>query len=91
MSVKIAESVGRGGKNRKPDTRKIQRLLSAIFPGAALVDDGLCGPKSIRRIERFQRRFMADPDGRVDPNGRTLRRMNGAAPALQSDWSGYVG
>ena len=88
MSVTIAGSVGRGGDNKKTDTRKIQRLLNAIFPGALLDTDGLCGRKTIRRIERFQRRFMQNPDGRVDPRGQTLRHMNSAAPAFQDDWSG---
>jgi len=88
MSVGINGSVGRDGKNGKADTRKIQRLLNAIYPATLLVVDGQCGAKSIRRIERFQRRFTQRPDGRVDPRGRTLKRMNAAAPALQKDWSG---
>lgn len=31
---------------------------------------------------------MQNPDGRIDPAGATLRRLNVAAPSLQSDWSG---
>lgn len=88
MSTSITESVGRGGSNRKADTRKIQKILNAIFPAAPLVVDGDCGRKTIRRIERFQRRFMHNVDGRVDPNGRTLRRLNAAAPSMQQEWSG---
>ena len=88
MSITISGSVGRGGKNLKPDTRKIQRFLSEIFPATPLQADGKVGRKTIRRIERFQRRFTQHPDGRVDPNGRTLKRLNAAAPALQQDWRG---
>ncbi len=88
MAIKISGSVGRGGTNRKGDVRKIQKLLNAIFPATSLEVDGLCGDKTIRRIGRFQRRFMRNPDGRVDPGGRTLRRLNQAAPGLQLDWRG---
>ncbi len=88
MAIRIEASVGRGGENRKIDTRKIQRLLNEIFPAMPLEIDGDCGPKTIRRIDRFQRRFMRNPDGCVDPGGRTLRRLNAAAPSTQPDWSG---
>lgn len=88
MITAITASVGRGGQNKKSDTRKIQKLLNAIFPSALLVVDGDCGAKSIGKIERFQRRFMTKPDGRVDPGGRTLKRMVKAAPAMTDDWGG---
>jgi len=88
MTIVINGSVGAGGNNAKGDTRKIQKLLNEIFPLHSLVIDGDCGPKSIRRIKRFQKRFIAEPDGRVDPAGRTLRKLNTAAPGVQSDWSG---
>ena len=88
MSVQITGSVGRGGKNGKADTRKIQKLLNAIYPATLLEVDGQCGAKTVRRVERFQRRFSRRPDGRVDPRGRTLKRLNAAAPGLQKDWSG---
>jgi len=87
MTIVINGSVGAGGNNAKSDTRKIQKLLSEIFPLHSLIVGGDCGPKSIRRIKRFQKRFMAEPDGRVDPAGRTLRLLNTAAPGVQSDWS----
>lgn len=88
MTIQIHASVGRKGANHKQDTRKIQRLLNAIYPATLLFVDGLCGRKTIRRIERFQRRRVRNPDGRVDPGGRTLERLNQSAPGLQSDWSG---
>ena len=88
MDVTIKASVGALGKNGIADTRKIQKLLNAIFPSTLLSVDGDCGAKTIRRIKRFQKRFMAKPDGRVDPAGRTLKRLNAAAPGMQKDWSG---
>ncbi len=88
MDVTIKGSVGADGKNGKADTRIIQKLLNAIFPSTLLSVDGDCGPKTIRRIKRFQKRFMAKPDGRVDPGGRTLKKLNAAAPGMQKDWSG---
>ncbi len=88
MGVTITGSVGRGGDNRKADTRKIQKTLNEIYPATLLEVDGQCGSKTIRRIERFQRRFTQKPDGRVDPDGRTLKRLNTAAPSMQDDWSG---
>ena len=88
MDVIIKGSVGAGGNNGIADTRKIQKLLNAIFPSTLLSVDGDCGPKSIRRIRRFQKRFMAKLDGRVEPAGRTLKKLNAAAPGMQTDWRG---
>ena len=88
MDVTIKGSVGADGKNGKADTRMIQKLLNDIFPSNLLSVDGDCGPKTVRRIKRFQKRFMAKPDGRVDPGGRTLKKLNAAAPGMQKDWSG---
>jgi peptidoglycan L-alanyl-D-glutamate endopeptidase CwlK len=88
MSIVITASVGRGGVNRKSDTRRIQRALNEVYPAFALAADGVCGPRTVRRIERFQRRFMRRPDGRIDPGGRSLARLNTAVPSLQDDWRG---
>ncbi len=88
MAISIQGSVGRRGDNRPADTRKIQKALNERYPTHALGVDGDCGAKTIRRIERFQRTFMEDPDGRVDPGGRTLRKLNTVVPSLQSDWGG---
>ncbi len=88
MDVTIKGSVGANGKNGRADTRNVQKLLNAIFPSTLLSVDGNCGSKTVRRIERFQRRFTTKPDGRVDPDGRTLKKLNAAAPGLQKDWSG---
>ena len=31
---------------------------------------------------------MSEPDGRVDPGGKTLRMLNTAIPSIQPEWSG---
>ncbi|MBK8251275.1 MAG: peptidoglycan-binding protein [Polyangiaceae bacterium] len=74
--VPLSGSVGQGGKNKKEDVARVQALLDArgfeIGPA-----DGLVGPRTIEAIFDFQRRFLAVADGRVDPNGRTWRELNG--------------
>lgn len=88
MAINITSSVGKGGTNNKTDVKKVQNALNVVYPSLALVTDGICGSKTIRRIERFQRRFLNNPDGRIDPNGRTIKRLNIASPDLQDEWSG---
>lgn len=78
----LDSSVGRGGRNRYRDVITVQNLLNDCrhaLPGLAFLDvDGDCGPGTIGAIEQFQRDILGvnAPDGRVDPNGRTLRRLN---------------
>ena len=83
----ITRSVGQFGVNLKDDVLKIQKLLNMIAPqdggpipatpeGLGLKEDGLCGPKTIGAIRNFQLRQGTGSDGRVDPNGGTLKRMN---------------
>jgi len=84
VQAHLTASVGAAGANRKPDVESVQRLLVAhrLYTGRV---DGLCGPLTVDGILRFQRAFMGKPDGRIDPNGRTLRRLTeGAAPAAHA-------
>lgn len=82
MARTIAKSVGRGGLNLFDDVKLVQSLINdnlAKLPGLRpLTVDGRVGPKTIAAIEEFQKRVvkMAAPDGRVDPNGRTLAFLN---------------
>lgn len=71
----ISASVGKGGRNLAADVSTVQRLLakSGLNPGPV---DGICGKRTITAIIAFQGRFLVQPDGRVDPNGQTLRRLN---------------
>lgn len=64
------------GRWRSSFTSKSSRLsrLSQL----KLMVDGRCGPKTLDAIRKFQsRQFgVGGADGRADPNGRTLARLN---------------
>ena len=79
MAIIIHASVGRGGVNRFVDVRVVQELLNKHRrpPMQPLTLDGIVGPKTIAAIEAFQRRVLStiQPDGRVDPDGPTLRAL----------------
>ena len=73
---RISASVGLNGINRSADVLVVQKLLLKVgmHPGKL---DGVFGPKTKTAIIGFQSRFMTRPDGRIDPNGLTLSRLNG--------------
>lgn len=79
MSV-ITASVGRNGVNRADDVRTIQTLLNKHRrPGDGPVAiTGIANQDTIAAIEEFQKRVvkLVNPDGRVDPGGRTLRALD---------------
>lgn len=80
--TKIVRSVGRGGVNLYNDVITIQKLLNKQrIPGASgqLKYDGAVGKETITRIELFQKNIvkMPRPDGRVDPNGKTMAALAG--------------
>lgn len=87
MALTITQAVGTGGKNNPEDVRAVQTLLNnnlyRLTPLAPLAVDGLIGPVTIGAIEEFQRRALgfARPDGRVDPEGRTLVELQNAETA----------
>ncbi len=74
----ISASVGEGGVNKEADVRAIQQLLTKAGHDPKGID-GRYGKNTRDAILSFQRGFMTNPDGRVDPNGGTLRRLNQAA------------
>ena len=75
----INKSVGRGGVNAPADVEKVQTLLKSkkVYEGRV---DKICGPKTITAIEKFQTHFMRSPDGRVDANGTTWKKLTGMLP-----------
>jgi hypothetical protein len=87
MPKTITASVGRaGGVNRPADVKVVQELLNkiSIMAGGAersLAADSLCGPRTVEAIQKFQvKQFgWARADGRVDPKGPTLQRLNDLA------------
>jgi hypothetical protein len=75
--ARINGSVGSGGDNRADDVRVVQDLLNRAA-GAGLDVDGDCGPKTVGAITDFQKGFSSRPDGRVDPDGLTMRKLRAA-------------
>jgi hypothetical protein len=75
MPNSLTGSVGLGGHNARPDVVSVQTLLvkHGERPGQA---DGLCGTRTIAAIRAFQAKFMRLPDGRVDVNGQTWKRLS---------------
>ncbi len=79
MKVSITASVGKGSVNNSVDVRKVQNLLNRWISPRFLSVDGVCngteGDRTVEEIKKFQSSYMAVPDGRVDPNGGTLRKL----------------
>ncbi|MEX6827408.1 peptidoglycan-binding protein, partial [Pseudomonas aeruginosa] len=70
-----------GGVNRSTDVRAIQQLLNirrSAWSSRPLRVDGMCGTQTLRAIAEAQYRLVGRPrsDGRIDPNGPTLRLLN---------------
>ncbi|MFO6298256.1 glycoside hydrolase family protein [Rahnella selenatireducens] len=78
MFSSLSRSVGYFGVNLFHDVIEVQyRLKNSGFPD--LVVDGNCGQKTVAAIREFQRRFMSLPDGLVEVNGATIRRLQSTA------------
>lgn len=75
----IEASVGQDGDNREPDVRLVQRLLNGhdLAPLTNIAEDGRSGPRTVEAIRHFQTRNLGQPspDGRVDPGGKTIRKL----------------
>lgn len=79
--IAIRASVGRGGVNRADDVRTIQAALNDVKLQngdvlTLLAVDGIAGPLTNDAITDFQKTHTSVVDGRVDPNGPTLRALN---------------
>ena len=78
----IGRSVGAGGINAKADTFLVQQLLNSVpfeegGPDLLLAEDGLIGPKTQAAINKFQKKVLSSPDGRIDPDGPTIKALVG--------------
>ena len=76
----IAHSVGGSVPNQNSDEiTLVQRLLNKHRPAPlnSIAENGREGAELRAAIEEFQRRVvgMAKPDGRVDPDGKTLKAL----------------
>lgn len=89
MNIAIEESVGKGGKNNVADVLKTQVLLNRFLLAGSLPSNLPLLPlpfvtdAMVLAIEAFQHDIMGvgKPDGRVDPGGKTLKRLNGSVPS----------
>ena len=76
----IEGSVGQNGDNLARDVRVVQQLLNRqdLAPLTRIGEDGRVGSATIEAIRHFQTRYlgMTSPDGRVDPEGRTIRKLS---------------
>jgi hypothetical protein len=61
-------------KNLPDDVKAVQSLLLKVTPPLAVRPgiSGILDQATLRAISEFQRRFMDFPDGRVEPDKRTL-------------------
>ncbi|MGH1439091.1 MAG: N-acetylmuramidase family protein [Cellvibrionaceae bacterium] len=81
MAKKILNSVGKGGKNDLKDVAVIRHLLSwhKLWVHPHIIKASGPNDKALEStIELFQKNAcsLSKPDGRVDPNGFTLSRLN---------------
>jgi murein endopeptidase len=92
MAKSITASVGEGGKNNNADVTTIQTLLNKWIDPKLTVT-GTCTGKSddvtVKAIKTFQGRFMNSPDGRIDPGGSTLKKLNSEPLVLLPQMCGF--
>src|SRR5689334_16473990 len=77
--LSLSASVGAPPAPNKPDdVRTVQGLLQKITPPLAMkvAVTGKADLATLQAIREFQKRFFDHPDGRVDPDGRTLMHLN---------------
>jgi hypothetical protein len=84
MAHDLTGSVGRGGKNRSADIKRVQELLNTVprskgGPSPLLETDGRKGGRNWIRtydqISLFQFANFGWQDGRVDPGGKSFRKL----------------
>lgn len=81
----LTAPVGHHCRNLADDVRRVQALLNAHGAAPPLVVDGDCGAATVAAIRKFQQQVvgLANPDGRIDPGGRTWTALTQpVAPAL---------
>lgn len=92
--IAISKPVGQGylARNLPDDVRTIQEALNQVtVKGAAggpmpfLAVDGLCGPKTNGAIVRFQQAQFKKSDGVIEPNKKTIIRLNEIIDPVSND------
>ena len=84
----LTGSVGSGGTNRHEAVKSIQLLLNDWRTSVQLPKigvDGIVGPETIGAIREFQGRYPGlVRDGRIDPNGPMLSKLDEVCAGLYS-------
>ena len=93
--ISISQPVGQGplARNRPDDVRTIQEALNQVTvkgavggPMPFLKVDGICGPKTNGAIGKFQRTHFGSSDGVIEPNKKTIAKLNEiVAPVSEED------
>jgi hypothetical protein len=91
--MSISASVGKKAANRRPDVVIVQKLLNAARRQdrlALIAVDGLVGLQTIDAISAFQKRYTTVANGRVDPDGPTITKLDEtfdsvSEPQIRSD------
>lgn len=83
----ITGSVGKAARNVRQDVITVQQLLKkvGVDPGPV---DGICGPKTVAAICKFQSSFFSRPDGLIEPNKTTWRKLIVQKHAVSKEWEG---
>jgi peptidoglycan hydrolase-like protein with peptidoglycan-binding domain len=81
LPVSISASVGLGARNQSDDVKTIQMALNRFpvsmgGPSPKLKPDGIVGPLTAGAIEKFQRRQLGFTDQKIDPEKKTIERIN---------------
>lgn len=76
----ITSSVGSEGVNQAEDVLLVQQslnIIQALLLDTPLTEDGLYGDNTASAILAFQKKYlqMYDPDGRIDPGGKTIKKL----------------
>ena len=81
-TTEIKKSVGRLGANNPDDVIIVQRLLKdkGFDTGTA---DGQCCNRTLRAILTFQTGFLKEPDGRIDPGGKSWKHLIAASAPIK--------
>ncbi|MCB1934725.1 MAG: M15 family metallopeptidase [Nitrosomonas sp.] len=87
QTIFIEKSVGKNGINQELDVNTIKKQLNAQMPSShrKLIISGICDSDTIDTIIDFQKTVLGfhRPDGRIDPNGKTLRALNDSASQVK--------
>ncbi len=98
IQIRISGSVGRQGKNSSVDVKTIQGALNRVpinqgRPNPLLVVDGYNGSKTEQAIYVFQKHHFGAgrADARVDPEHRTIAKLNELQPQTNGPGGGSTG